>query len=96
MQGNEKINIEKIFLNKKLTPTQKVILLCIMKLQEEGETLIRRNTLMDLVGVSSTTINRSINSLKEAGILDVIGNTSDLGGTLPNSYLIHYDKLYKN
>lgn len=84
--------MEQVLFNNQLNPTERLLLVCILKAQAEGK-YIAIHQLATQLNVSKVTVVRTIKSLKEAGILNVINNVNELGGTLPNTYEVNFDKI---
>lgn len=84
--------MEAILFNNNLTPTERLLLICILKSQEEGK-VITLHQLAKQLNVSKVTVTRTLKGLKEKEIIHVINNVSELGGTLPNTYEINLSKI---
>lgn len=84
--------MERIIFNNTLSPTERIVLACIYTMQPRIKHLTL-NQIASITNVSKVTISRTLKSLKRAGILNIINNVNELGGTLPNTYEVYLDKI---
>ena len=84
--------MERILFDNQLNPTERLLLLCILKFQAERK-YITIHQIATQLNISTVTVVRALKRLKEAKILTVINNSSECGGTLPNTYEINFDRI---